>query len=169
MTTTDFYFPQTIQQVSVVDNSLSWNDDFSLDSKDNFNSTEDRLYRIPRTDRQVTVNYAKQLWCTNFNFANIGTIQGIELELRTQRLARIQDYVIQLTYDGELVGDNLYNDKAENYQLYGGSSVLWGRSWISAEAESSSFGVVIQLGPNKSIPHKDTGYIDSVALRIYYV
>lgn len=169
MIQTEFHFPQTIQQVSPVDGSISWNTDYSLDSKDNFNATDDRLYRIPRTDRQVTVNYANQLWCTNFNFTGIGTVQGIELELRTQRLARIQDYVIQLTYDGELVGDNLYNDLAGNYQLYGGPSVLWGRSWINTEIQSSSFGIVIQLGPNKRIPHKDTGYIDSVALKIYHV
>lgn len=169
MPTTELKHPNTIQQVSTVDGDLSWTDDYSFSSAENFNITTGELYRIAMRDKQVKVNYAKQLWCTNFNFSNIGTVVGIELELKTQRLARIQDYVIQLTYDGELVGDNLYNDRAENYQIYGSSTNLWGRTWTAEEIESASFGIVIQLGPHKSIPHSEIGYIDSVALKVHYV
>jgi len=168
MSVTKFYSPKTILQVSNQDNDISWINNFSLGQIDSFNITEKPFYRIARRDNLGGVNSSTQLWCTNFQIPLLENITGIELKLVTQRLARIQDYVIQLTYDNELIGKNLYNDLAEDLQIYGGSNNVWESNISPQQLSGQSFGIVIELGPNKKTPHKDQGYIDFVGIRVYH-
>jgi hypothetical protein len=92
---------------------------------------------------------------------------GIQVRLVTQRLARIQDKVIQL-WDGErTIGENRQNLQAENDQLYGGDFDRWGlKSDYGIPTDSSDFGVVIDLQPHTEIPCSDTVYIRSVTMRL---
>lgn len=177
---TNYHSPSTITQVPLTDESTSWNHDTQItaghggivaENNDNlgyYSSTQANLYRIAMRDRMVRTNSANQVWCTNYRFSGIGVVTGIELLLVTQRKARIQDYVISLLYNNEIIGDNKFNDLAENEQIYGGDSDMWGTTLTAGQIESTSFGVVIGLGPNKNIPHRDSGFIDSVELKVYY-
>lgn len=181
MERTRYHSPTIITQVSASDEDISWINTNQISAADNtilnpndpfnagfFSTTSTEMYRIAMRDKYVRTNTSKQLWCTGFNFSNLGTVTGIELRLVTSRLARIQDYVISLIYNSELIGENRANDFAENDQLYGGTDDLWGTVLNSTEIESSTFGVMIELGPNKLYPHSDSGYINSVQLKIYF-
>lgn len=180
MNITRYHSPTTIVQYPINDESISWvntnqislpdkNILYSNDVNQNgfFSTTSIEIYRVAMRDQLVRTNSVNQIWCTNFNFSNLGNVCGIEMRLVTSRLARVQDYLISLTYNNEVIGDNLANDLAENDQLYGGENNLWGTTLTSQEIESSSFGVIVGLGPNKKVPHSDLGYINSVQLRIY--
>lgn len=133
-----------------------------------FSTTNQEIYRIAMRDSKVRTNSVNQIICTNFKFSNIGIVTGIELRLVAQRLARIQDYVISLTYRGDIIGENKANDFASNDQIYGSSTDMWGEVLSNNQIEDESFGVVIGLGPNKKTPHSDAGYINSVQLKVYF-
>lgn len=180
MSSTRYHSPNIISQVST-DDSIPWSNTDQISASDKnilhpfdpdragfFSTTSTEIYRIAMRDRYVRANSANQLWCTDFNFSNLGIITGIELRLVTSRLARIQDYLISLIYNNQLIGENKANDFAENDQIYGSSTDLWNTSLTSDEIESSSFGVAIELGPNKRFPHSDIGYVNSVQLKIYF-
>ena len=93
---------------------------------------------------------------------------GIEVRLVTQRLARIQDKVIQLWDGTQTIGENKQNLEAENDQLYGGDFDRWGlKSDYNIPTSSSDFGVVVDLQPHTEIPCSDTVYIRSVSMRLY--
>jgi hypothetical protein len=168
MQTTNYRFPTVINQVSAHDETVSWDDVNEVRIETVFSQTDLRLYNMPIRDALFRANMANQLWCTGFGFTGVGTVVGIELRLVTQRLARIQDYTIQLIFNGELVGENYANYMAENDQLYGGVDDLWGTSLTGADIMDGSFGVMVELGHNRSIPHADTGYIDAIEMRAYF-
>lgn len=93
---------------------------------------------------------------------------GIEVRLVTQRLARIQDKVIQLWDGTQTIGENKQNLQAENDQTYGGDFDRWGlKTDYAIPASSPDFGVVIDLQPHTEIPCSDTVYIRSVTMRLY--
>ena len=168
---TYYQSPLQINQVPIGSNFTAWNDTSDLENLANgtYVSTQTRLYHIPKIDQRYREVIADQLWCTNYNFSNIGTVLGIELNLQTQRLGRIQDYVISLLYNGEIIGNNYANYFAENSQIYGGPNDMWGTNITSVMVQDSSFGVIIGLGPNKRTPHSDTGYIDAISLKVYHL
>ena len=168
MQTTNHRFPTVINQVSAYDESVSWDDVNEVRSETVFSQTGLRLYNMPLRDALFRGTMANQLWCTGFGFTNVGTVVGIELRLITQRLARIQDYTIQLILNGELVGENRANYMAENDQLYGGVNDMWGTVMTGADIMDASFGVMVELGHNRNIPHADTGYIDAIELKVHF-
>lgn len=181
MSSTYYHTPRNVTQRPVDEDSISWFNDNQISAPDPiilnptnpdlagyFSTTRQELYRIAMRDSLVRVNSANQLWCTDFNFLNLTSIIGVELRLVTQRLARIQDYNISLLYQGQLIGENKSNDFAENIQLYGGPSDMWLSNLTSVEIQDPTFGVMIQVGPNKKYPHSDQGYINSVQLKVYF-
>ena len=92
---------------------------------------------------------------------------GIEVRLVTQRLARIQDKVIQLWDGTQTIGENRQNLRAENDQVYGGDFDRWGlRSDYAIPTASPDFGVVVDLQPHTEYPCSDTVYIRSVTMRL---
>jgi hypothetical protein len=123
---------------------------------------------------------------TNFNFTDSGTVVGIELELDARRVARVQDLVVQLTLNGDIIGDNrasivnpVQSDTftadvtvplhpIQDYNIYGGPSDLWGTTITGADVVDPTFGVVISFKSNIIYPHNDVVYLDQVALRITY-
>lgn len=168
MQNTNYRFPTIIEQVSTHEDDSSWILEENVERIDAFTTTANRMTTIAINDKRYASNHAKQIWCTNFGFTNISNVTGIELKLVTQRLARIQDYTISLLYNGEIIGDNKAYEHAENTQIYGDSNDLWDTTLTDVQVMDSSFGVVIELGPNKKIPHSDIGYIDSVEMRVFY-
>ena len=125
-------------------------------------------------------NYAPQV---------LATLTGIEFQLGILRSARIEDLLIQLTLNGELVGDNLastvnpvesnmytgeYMDSpvppqpVGDYNIYGGPTNLWGTTLSSVDIINPTFGIVISFKSNEIYPHKDLCYVNQVALRATY-
>lgn len=168
MQNTNYRFPTIIEQVSTHEDDSSWLLEENVERIDAFTTTANRMTTIAINDKRYASNHAKQIWCTNFGFTNITNVTGIELRLVTQRLARIQDYVISLLYNGEIIGDNKAMEHAENFQVYGDSNDLWDTVLTDAQVMDPSFGVVVELGPNKRIPHSDIGYIESIEMKVYY-
>jgi hypothetical protein len=95
------------------------------------------------------------------------TVQGIEVQLNTQRLARIQDRTIQLHYQ-QAQGVNRANLLAEDVQHYGSADDLWGLDQ-ALPWSMPQFGVVVDLQPHVSIPSNNTVLIYSVSLRLNLV
>jgi len=92
---------------------------------------------------------------------------GIEVRLVTQRVARIQDKVIQLWDGAQTIGENRQNLKAEDDQRYGGDWDRWGlKTDYDIPTGSPSFGIVIDLQPHTQYPCSDTVYIRSVTMRL---
>lgn len=114
-------------------------------------------------------------------------VQGIELLLDVKRVARIEDLVIQLTLNGQLIGDNLASTinpvQSDMYtgdfttpvnpvgdrHIYGSGTDLWGTTGLTAaNIADPTFGVVVSFKSNPIYPHKDLAYLSQVALRITY-
>jgi hypothetical protein len=191
MTSIAFTYPTQITQVSSTNNitgrpSIDWNFDSSTVSPDNPAYTLGTLYTMSGFWQEKFFSQTSELVCTNFNFQNLGTVTGIELELTVQRVARIQDLVIQLTLNGELIGDNMASiinpvqadmytsdttvplTPINDFNIYGGPTNMWGTTLTAEDIMDPSFGVILSFRSNVIYPHNDTVYLDQVALRITY-
>lgn len=108
---------------------------------------------------------ANSLVFAAFGFAVTGTVTGIQAQLDIQRVARIQDHVVQLWYHGA-VGVNRAVDSAEDVQHYGDAHDLWATDQ-PIDFNSTAFGIVVDLQPHHAIPSSTPAIIASVQLRLY--
>ena len=191
MTTTPFYSPHDIQQITIENPvtqrpSISWTGLENLGSNDSFAVTTQPLYTISGLWMEKFLSTTNQLQCTQFNIPDNGrNVVGIEFQLNIQRASRIQDAIIQLTLNGELIGENYANSinpvqsdmytgdltapiPVGNYHIYGGVSDVWNTELSSADVADASFGIVIQFSSNHIYPHKDLAYINQVGIRVTY-
>jgi hypothetical protein len=193
MLTASFYNPTTITQVSIPNEitgipSIDWNFNPNIIADGAEAVTKTGLYTISGMWMEKFLSNTSQLWCTGYNIPNrVGTVTGIELQLGIQRVARIEDLVIQLTLNGVLIGNNLASTvnpvqsdmytgefttplhPAGDIHIYGGSSDLWGTAGLTtANIADSTFGAVVSFKSNPVYPHKDLVYLSQVALRITY-
>ena len=131
-----------------------------------------------------TTNYSPAVPST---VAYVPTILGIEFQLGMQRASRIEDLIIQLTLNGELIGNNYASTvnpvQSDMYtgdfttpltpvgdlNIYGGSTDLWGTTNLtSANIADPTFGIVISFRSNIIYPHRDICYVNQASLRITY-
>jgi hypothetical protein len=192
MTTTPFLEPSLITQVSSHNNitnrpSVDWDFNSQAIGPNSPASTLGTLYTMSGFWQEKFYSETSQLFITDFNFpANAGTVTGIELELTVQRVARIQDLIVQLTFNGEIIGDNrasinnpVQSDTytadvtvplhpIDDYNIYGSSTDMWGTALSNMDVTDPSFGVVLSFRSNVIYPHRDVVYVDQVALRITY-
>lgn len=190
--TTTFFIPRTIAQVHSVNDitnapSIEWNHSEEAISMTSYAVTAKPLSTISGIWMEKFLSNTSELWCTNFNIPDTEQdVVGVELQLNVRRAARIQDLVIQLTYDGNLIGDNLASlinpvqtdmytgefttplEPVKDYNIYGNSDNTWGATITSAMLSDPSFGVVISFQSNQVIPHSDLVYVDQLALRFTY-
>lgn len=136
-----------------------------LDSVSNLSSVLPVIGQATSTGR-LKLQGSRSLVFTDFGFPEGITVQGIELELRVDRLARVQDRVIQL-WLSQAIGVNKFNLSSADRQLYGGDQDLWSlpegfNSWSAA-----NFGVVIDLQPHTQYPSNNLVYVRSLALTLY--
>ena len=117
----------------------------------------------------LLIQDSNMLLFSNFNFQleEGAVIQGVEMRLHCQRLSRIEDKTVQLYYQ-QLKGDNRAADVAEDLQLYGGASDLWGVD-TAVDWTSPQFGVAIDLQPHRTIPSGNKAIIFSVDMRLNIV
>ena len=105
----------------------------------------------------------------DFNINNGASIlTGIEVQFNSQRLDRVQDYIVQLLLDGNLVGDNLAEPSTTDLKIYGGPATLWDSGITLQNIVDMRVGIAVSLRSNVVTPHKDTGNINQVAMRITY-
>jgi len=192
MTTTQYYNPSHVSNVSIPNeitgrNSIDWNYNPSVISPNAVAVTKKPLYTISGLWMEKFLSNTSQLWLTNFNIPNTGsTVTGIEFQLNILRSARVEDLIIQLTLNGELIGDNrastvnpvqsdMYTgnileplNPIGDYNIYGSSSDMWGTELVSSNVSDPTFGVVISFRSNIIYPHTDLAYIDQAGIRITY-
>lgn len=183
------YHPTTFSQIMTTSDatgyhSIPWMHVESINSN-SAAYTETGLHTISGMWFEKFLSYTNQLWCTGFNIPqHSGTVAGVELTVDVHRAARIQDSVIQLTYQGQLIGENyailapIVTDintgntispiQTPDLHVYGGPSDLWGATLTPEIVSDPSFGVVIAFGSNPSMPHRDVVYLSQVALQITY-
>jgi len=199
MTTTSFYRPTTVMQISVPNEitgipSIPWKNLEYITSNDSYAVSAKPLYTISGLWMEKFLSNTSILYLTGFNFPDTEqTVTGIELQLHVLRSARIEDLVIQIT-EGGLGLDGMPIPQGENiastinpvqsdmytgdyttpmnpvgdYNIYGGSTDMWGATLTSADIASPTFGVSISFRSNQIYPHTDLAYVNQVALRITY-
>ena len=193
MSTTIFYNPTSISNVSIANEvtgipSIDWKYNPTFLGQGAYATSSKPLYTISGLWMERFLNNTSQLWCTGFNIPDNGaTVAGIELQLNVLRASRIEDLVIQLTLNGELIGDNYASTvnpvQSDMYtgdfttplnpigdlNIYGGPGDLWGTTGLtSANVADSTFGIVVSFRSNQIYPHRDTAYLDQASLRITY-
>lgn len=194
MTTTPFYSPSNIAQVTNYNNvtdqpSIDWQHSELAINTNSYAVTKSSLYTISGLWMEKFRSETSELWCTGLRIPEQPegtTITGIEVQLNVQRVARVQDLLIQLTLDGELIGENRASNinpvqsnmyTADNtilpvpindYNIYGGNSDMWGTELTAYDVSTDTFGVVISFQSNDIIPHRDLVYVDQLAVRVTY-
>ena len=195
MTTTTFYDPTQLNNVTIHNNvtghdSIDWVTKNNTIIENNYAYSKKPLYTVSGLWMEKFLSNTSQLWCTGYKIPDSGqTVTGIEFLLNVKRAARIEDLVIQLTLNGELIGDNrastinpvqssMYtgggpNDVplvpvGDNY-IYGSSSDLWGTAGLtSTNIADATFGIVVSFKSNIIYPHSDTAYLDQASIRVTY-
>jgi hypothetical protein len=129
-----------------------------------------------------------ELWCTNLNIPDPNLpVLGIEFLLDMNRLARVEDLLIQLILNNELIGDNqaspvdpvqsnMYTGDnspllpiISNCNIYGAPNFMWGADTLtSADVADPSFGIVFSFRSNQVYPHRDLVYVKQIGIRITY-
>jgi hypothetical protein len=192
MATTNFSYPTSVVPVQNFNdvlniNSIPWKNLQYLHGESNYATSNGPLYTISGFWQEKFYTETDQLVTTGYGFEDTGAqVLGIEALVSVRRVSRVQDLVIQLTLNGELVGDNLasainpvqsnmYTGELDipptpigDINIYGSASELWGREWASAEIADPSFGIAVSFKSNQIVPHRDLVYFDQVALRITY-
>lgn len=192
MTTTPFYVPSQIAQVTNFNSvtgqpSIDWQHSELAINTNSYAVTKSGLYTISGLWMEKFRSETSELWCTGLRIPEQGgTISGIEVQLNVQRVARVQDLVVQLTLGGELIGENRASDinpvqsnmytgdydiaptPINDYNIYGGPMDMWGTELSPSDIVDTSFGIVISFQSNNVMPHRDLVYVDQLAVRVTY-
>ena len=188
-----YAYPRTVSNVTVLNtvtnkNSIDWVIPSQI-SQNNYAFTKMPIRTMSGFWQEKFLGNTSQLWLTNYNIPSLigTTVLGIELKLNVLRNARIQDLVVQLTLQGNLIGNNYANlinpvqadmytadfsnplNPAQDLTIYGGPSDTWGANLSIANVSDPTFGVVVSFQSNSIIPHVDTVYLDQADIRVTYV
>lgn len=131
------------------------------------------LIANPATGDIRTKTYS--LIFTNFQIDPPETIQGISAFVRTKRNGRIVDEIVQLSYQGQPIGDNkssYITDPDGKFQInndstYGGESDLWGAELTPEILRDPSFGIILKFASHPYYPHKDQMILYGVSLTVF--
>lgn len=143
--------------------SIAWNNEAQAATSNNLYATTNQLW---------PGNISYYLKCTNPSLSiPVGaTITGIKIAIERKSLQAnaIQDYSIKLVKGGLITGDqkadtSIYLPTSDTNKDYGGSSDLWGLSWLYSDF-GSTFGVVISYRGYVA----SYAYIDAVTVTVYY-
>jgi hypothetical protein len=173
MYTTSFLSPSIVtEQLDPTNaNSIPWTHNYGSIGQDSsqYAVSSKPLHTISGLWQERFATKTNQLWFTGFNIpASNLTLSIIELQFRALRLARIQDHIIQLVYNGALVGDNIAEPSTNDLKTYGVTTAPWNSALTSSDITNTSFGVAISLRSNVLTPHTDLAYLDQVTIRITY-
>tara|TARA_A100001011_G_scaffold328152_1_gene352691 strand:+ start:26 stop:532 length:507 start_codon:yes stop_codon:yes gene_type:complete len=167
MANTDFLKPTAVSQTSGA-TEISWNLDSqprnvstgcsTTEPLSSFNSKTTGLLIWSGWDTSVIPSVTS-------DGSTDTTIDGIEVKVLSSKDSRINDSIIQLAQSGSVIGSNKANADAGENHTYGTSTDVWGTTL--AYSDLSTLQVAVKYF-SSSIPHKDTAYVYSVQLKIYY-
>jgi hypothetical protein len=140
-------------------------------------TTVNPLSHIARSPKLDITNQTWLITATGFKFNNLpATILGISVTLKMNRGGRISDNVIQLCYQGRLIGNNYaqipYDDHLNQSYLtdithYGSINNTWNVTNLTpAMLQDTSFGITMQFKSHPMWPHKTTPILYSVDIQI---
>ena len=172
--------PHQVDQVSAVpEHEIAWqssptsNPEYLLESRWR---TVKNLAHIANPATGDLRNQTYSLICTAFQMTDLpSTISGLELTLNAQRNGRIVDEIIQLTYQGQAIGDNNFvyltdsegHLKLVNQTVYGGPTDLWAAELTPEILQDPTFGVILKFQSHPYYPHSCGMLVESVQLTVY--
>ena len=127
----------------------------------------------------LITTFTNQLVLSNFGFDVAGPIQGIEVEVISQRRNRICDKRIRLYLDGRVGKDHSQKSgwldtymnfvgTCENDFIYGAADDLWEVNLTDTIVNDPAFGILLQFESHPVTPHKDPLFIEQVSMRVHY-
>ena len=161
--------PTTITQYAEDPSHIEWDTNFdrltTLFSGVSLSKPIQHISRQPKNDIKMKSWYIQ---ATNFNFQNLpDAISGIAFKFSVNRGGRVFDDTIQLTCNGELIGENKCVRTVDPVQVYGGATDLWNVDNLSSLIQDPSFGITIRLKSHPDWPHKTTPILRGLELQIY--
>lgn len=114
---------------------------------------------------QTTGSSALLLTSWGWNITD-ATVTGVQLRTHIQRLARIQDRVVQLWDGAARVGENRANLTAADVTVYGSERDAWGV--VSQDVNNPAWGFVVDLQPHTVYPSANRAIIYSIEARVAY-
>lgn len=173
MMTTAWTPPSLVTQYAEDESHIPWNeiDTFSAIRTMNGKGTSTskpllHISRQPRNDIKMKTHFLK---ATGFNFTNLpATVSGVVCKVTMNRHGRISDETIQLTHNGELIGDNYASTNLNPISMYGSNIDTWKIKNLNLEMiEDSSFGIVLRFRSHPNWPHSTTPLIYSIELQVH--
>jgi hypothetical protein len=162
--------PSTVVQYPEHESHIQWaTDDFEMVRTLNHGVSLSKpllhISRQPKNDIKMKTWYIS---ATNFNFQNLPSIiSGISFRFTVDRLGRVFDDTVQLTYNGELIGENKCSRTVDSVQVYGGSTDLWTVTDIQDIIQDPSFGISVRMKSHPDWPHKTVPILRGLELQIY--
>ncbi len=144
-----------------------WQDPSKTTSQDNDNAYV--------SFSSITESTSDWLRLTDFGFTIPDATEITGIEIRIDRDSSVSDSIkdaeIYLRKTTGQIGNNLSNGlwwdtTNDNYDLYGGSSELWGASWNYAEINSPDFGIDLFVKYFDAVPVE--ARIDHLQIKVYY-
>lgn len=134
------------------------------------------LRHIARAPKYDIIDVTWNIMATNFNFDNVpSSISTVILTIDMNRNGRIADDLIQLCYQGELIGINQCKPVADAtgkslltpHNVYGGNLDVWQLPDLtSSMIQDPTFGVVLRYKGHPSWPHRIAPILYAVGLQI---
>ena len=157
--------------------NFSFSDPGNISSSDNSRATAAGLVSL-------FVGNTDYLEATNFGFAipTSAIICGIQVDIEKSatgigNILALESYVtdnyVQLIKNGSITA----TDKAtathwngtDNYYSYGGSSDLWGNTWLPADINAADFGIAFAASINGLASLIPSVRIDHIRITVYYL
>jgi len=161
--------PNNVIQYCEVPEHISWRDaDLGLIKYNDgrFLLTTLPLLHIANTlthDLKMKTYY---ILATGFNFGTVpSTLTTVEAQLVMKR-GRITDDTIQLSYNGQAIGNNQADFKLDPIKTYGGTVDVWNYNLTSAMVSDPSFGLLLRFQSHPDWPHNEVPRLDCVMLRV---
>jgi hypothetical protein len=166
MAYTDFLKPTTVTQTTGA-TEISWNLDTSPYNTSTGSGSSEPLssFNNKTTGLLLYSGFDTSAIPSTSDGSTTTVIDGIEVKILSDKEARIKDTIIQLAQSGSVIGSNKANTNAGNNYTYGGSTDTWGTSLTYNDLSSLQVALKYSSG---TIPHKDSVYVYSVQLKIYY-
>jgi len=169
-----------LQYAADPDNQIPWRQDnlnCLLYSNQGGLTTTRPLIHIARSPKLDVTNQTWSIQTSGFKFNNLPTvISGILVTIKMNRGGRISDNVVQLCYQGQLIGDNKaqipYDENLNHSYLtditqYGGTADTWRVANLTPELlQDPSFGITLQFKSHPMWPHQTTPMLYSVDIQI---
>jgi len=176
---TQIFYPSLIaQSSSAPEQEIGWTSTPTSSLNYLLNSRWKTVDVLSHLSNPATGDIRNKTWaltCTGFNIPLLNEINGIQLTVVGQRNGRIVDEIIQLTYQGQAIGNNnfYYITDSEGHLLltnettYGGTTDMWGTTLTPEQLTDPTFGVILKFQSHPYYPHRCGMFLDSVSLTVY--